>query len=362
MRADLEQGIHTVLHHGGYILGPEVKKLEQSLAEFAQVEHCLSCASGTDALQLAMMALEIGPGDAVFVPAFTFMASAETVSLLGAEPRFVDIDQATFNMAPESLEAEINLCLQEGRLKPRCVMPVDLFGLPADYPAIRRITDRYGLTLLADSAQGLGGTLQGVMAASMADITATSFFPAKPLGCYGDGGAVFTADRALADRIASLRVHGKGEDKYDNIRIGINSRLDTLQAAILLAKLTQFPQELLKRRQMAKAYDLRLAGHVTTPHIPAGAESAWAQYGILSDHRDGLEQALRQTGIPTAIYYPKPLPFQTAYAGLGHSPGRFPVSEAVSRRILHLPMHPDLTSSEIDRIAEAIVRALGSAP
>ncbi|MBF0613918.1 MAG: DegT/DnrJ/EryC1/StrS family aminotransferase [Magnetococcales bacterium] len=358
LRPELEQGMHRVLHHGNYILGPEVKTLERSLAQFSGMQHCVTCASGTDALQLAMMALGVGPGDAVFVPAFTFMASAETVSLLGAEPRFVDIDPRTYTMDPAALEMEILRCRTEGGLHPRCVMPVDLFGLPADYPALRGICARHDLILLADSAQGFGSTYHGVMACTLADVTATSFFPAKPLGCYGDGGAVFTHDAALAEKILSLRLHGKGTDKYDNVRIGVNSRLDTLQAAILQVKLAAFPQELVARRQVAALYDARLSGHVTIPFVPTGLESAWAQYGVQIHARDAVENRLRALRIPTAVYYPKPLPFQTAYADQGHQPGRFPVAEALSRRILHLPMHPDLTVQEIDQIANALLTAV----
>lgn len=356
MRPTLERNLHQVLHHGGYIMGPEVGHLERALSAFAGMRHALSCASGTDALQLAMMAMGIGVGDAVFVPAFTFMASAETVSLLGAEPCFVDIDPHTFNMDPSALEQEIARCLREGRLTPRCVMPVDLFGLPADYTAIRQICDHYRLTLLADSAQGFGSTCNGIPACRLADITATSFFPAKPLGCYGDGGALFTDQDDLAARIISLRLHGKGQDKYDNVRIGINSRLDTLQAAILLAKLPLFPQELQQRRRVANHYNTRLAttSTITTPVVPTGLESAWAQYGILTDQRDALEKQLKKHQIPTAIYYPRPLPFQTAYACQQHQPGRFPVAETVSRRILHLPMHPYLTPDTLDHICNTI--------
>ncbi|MBF0192598.1 MAG: DegT/DnrJ/EryC1/StrS family aminotransferase [Magnetococcales bacterium] len=358
LRPILEHNLHTVLHHGGYIMGPEVKKLERSLAEYAGMGHCISCASGTDALQLALMALAIGPGDAVFVPAFTFMASAEVVSLLGAEPRFVDIDPLTFNMDPRCLESAILECLQEGKVKPRCVMPVDLFGLPADYPALRALADRFGLTILADSAQGFGATMNGVMACQLAHITATSFFPSKPLGCYGDGGAIFTSDANLAETMASLRVHGKGADKYDNVRIGINSRLDTIQAAVLQAKLTRFPQELTLRRQVAAQYSARLAPHARTPYTPSGLESTWAQYGIVLKQRDQVEKQLRARRIPTAVYYPKALPFQTAYAHLGDPAGRFPVAEEVSRQILHLPMHADLVPEEIERISVEVIQAI----
>ncbi|MHB8772515.1 MAG: DegT/DnrJ/EryC1/StrS family aminotransferase [Syntrophales bacterium] len=393
----LNTSIARVLSHGQYINGPEVRELEQTLAAYVGVKHAVGCASGTDALLMALMALGIGPGDAVFVPPFTFVATAEPVSLLGATPVFVDIDPVTFNIDPAKLEEAIVACTEPGTreqqplsagmqaiqaafpdrriidrrrggrrygdriasasLRPRAVIPVDLFGLPADYDAIAAVAGRHDLTLIEDAAQSFGGRYKQRMSCAFGAIACTSFFPAKPLGCYGDGGMCFTDDAGLDSILRSIRVHGQGSDKYENIRIGINGRLDTLQAAILLAKFTLFPEEIELRQEVAKRYDALLAGAVTTPVIPAGCLSAWAQYSVLARdeaERTAMTARLKAEGIPTAIYYPKPLHRQQAFASLGHRPGSFPVSDDCASRIFSLPMHPYLGAQEQQRIAEVL--------
>ncbi|MEO5377376.1 MAG: DegT/DnrJ/EryC1/StrS family aminotransferase [Magnetococcus sp. DMHC-6] len=354
LRPDMERNIHIVFQHGNYIMGPEVSELESKLAEFAGVKHAISCSSGTDALLMGLMAYDIGPGDAVFTTTFTFIATAEVVSLLGATPVFVDIDPKTFNIDPAKLERAILKVKQEGKLIPRGIIPVDLFGLPADYDAIDLIAEKNGLFVIEDAAQGFGGVYKGKQAGSFGHAAATSFFPAKPLGCYGDGGALFTNDDQLAEKFISFRVHGKGSEKYDNIRIGVNARLDTLQAAILLPKLAVFPKELLARQQVANRYELGLKNFVETPQVPRDYFSAWAQYSILSDRRDDIQAALKKAGIPSGIYYPKSLHLQTAFHTLGYQEGDFPIAEMASRRVLGLPMHPYLKPVDIDRIVHVI--------
>jgi UDP-2-acetamido-2-deoxy-ribo-hexuluronate aminotransferase len=362
----LNANIARVLAHGQYINGPEVRELEAALAAYVDVKHAVGCASGTDALLMALMALEIGPGDAVFTTPFTFVATAEVIGLLGATPVFVDIDPATFNIDPAKLEQAIE-AVEKGdqalhplpgavcvRLRPRAVIPVDLFGLPADYDAIEAVAARRVIAVIEDAAQSFGGEYKGKKACSFGMIACTSFFPAKPLGCYGDGGMCFTQDDRLAELLRSIRVHGQGSDKYENIRIGINGRLDTLQAAILLAKFEIFPEEMDLRREVARRYNEGLAGFVTMQEIPEGCRSAWAQYSILardSDERSSLMAKLKEAGIPTAIYYPKPLHCQTAFAGLGYKEEDFPVSEDCARRIFNLPMHPYLAAGDQRRIA-----------
>ncbi|MCX5838429.1 MAG: DegT/DnrJ/EryC1/StrS family aminotransferase [Deltaproteobacteria bacterium] len=362
----LNANIAGVLAHGQYINGPEVRELEATLAAYVDVKHAVGCASGTDALLMALMALEIGPGDAVFTTPFTFVATAEVIGLLGATPVFVDIDPATFNIDPAKLEQAIeavekgdptlhplpgNAC---GKLRPRAVIPVDLFGLPADYDAIEAVAAQRVIAVIEDAAQSFGGEYKGEKACSFGSIACTSFFPAKPLGCYGDGGMCFTDDDRFAEILRSIRGHGQGSDKYENIRIGINGRLDTLQAAVLLAKFTIFPEEIALRQEVARRYNGLLTGSVTTPEIPEGCKSAWAQYAILvrdSAERSDLMAKLKEAGIPTAIYYPKPLHRQTAFAGLGYREGNFPVSEDCARRIFSLPMHPYLAAGDQRRIA-----------
>ena len=362
----LNANIARVLSHGQYINGPEVRELEAALTAYVGAKHAVGCASGTDALIMALMALEIGPGDAVFTTPFTFVATAEVISLLGATPVFVDIDSATFNIDPAKLEQAIEAVEKNdpalhplpgaagGKFRPRAVIPVDLFGLPADYDAIEAVAARRGIAVIEDAAQSFGGEYKGRKACSFGAIACTSFFPAKPLGCYGDGGMCFTDDDRLAEFLRSIRVHGQGSDKYENVRIGINGRLDTLQAAILLAKFAIFPEEIDLRQEVFRRYNGLLSGSVTTPEIPEGCKSAWAQYSILarnSAERSDLMAKLKEAGIPTAIYYPKPLHRQTAFSGLGYKEGDFPVSEDCARRIFSLPMHPYLAAGDQRRIA-----------
>ncbi len=349
--------IRAVLDHGGYIMGPEVAELEAALAEFAGCRYAIGLSSGTDALLVALMAAGAGPGDAVFLPAFTFSATAEVVALTGASPVFVDVEAATFNIDPADLSRRIEATARAGRLRPRVVIPVDLFGLPADYPALKDIAATHGLLLLADAAQGFGGVQAGVRAGALAPVTAVSFFPAKPLGCYGDGGALLTDDQQVADLARSIRLHGKGTGKYEIVRVGLNARLDTLQAAILLAKLPDFARELDAREALARLYDSELAGAVTLPPRVPGSRSAWAQYSIQHPERDRLVAALKAEGIPTAVYYPRPMHLQPAYAAYGEGPGSLPVSEGLCDRILSLPMHPYMDEETGRRIAAAVVAA-----
>jgi UDP-2-acetamido-2-deoxy-ribo-hexuluronate aminotransferase len=358
IRGRIEARIQAVLDHGAYIMGPEVAELEERLADFVGVKHCIGVASGTDALLMALMAYGVGPGDAIFTTPFTFVATSEVILLLGATPVFVDIDPRTFNLDPQKLEQALaSFCSDQSHgLTARGIIPVDLFGLPADYDPIRQLADKNGLFVLEDAAQGLGGRYFGRQAGNLGDVAATSFFPAKPLGCYGDGGALFTADDQLADRLRSIRVHGKGGDKYENIRVGVNGRLDTLQAAILLPKLDIFATELVSRQRVADAYTEQLAElpNIISPHVPQGFVSAWAQYSLLVEDRDKFQGQLQQAGVPTAVYYPKPLHLQTVCAALGHREGDFPVAEKTARQIVSLPMHPYLGEENIARICNVI--------
>lgn len=353
IKATLDANIQKVLAHGLYIMGPEVRELEERLAAYVGVKHALACASGTDALLMALMAFGVGLGDAIFTSPFTFVATAEVIALIGATPVFVDIDPKTYNIDPAMLDQEIQKLKGDkaSRLRPRGVIPVDLFGLPADYDAIEKIAHAHGLFVIEDAAQSFGGVYKGRKACSFGNIACTSFFPAKPLGCYGDGGMCFTNDDALALVLDSIRVHGQGADKYDNARIGINGRMDTLQAAILHAKFDIFPEEIELRQSVAARYTALLTPDVSlrTPCIPEGSKSAWAQYSILAKtgaDRTALMERLKTAGIPTAIYYPRPLHLQRAFAGLGYKPGAFPRSEDAADRIFSLPMHPYLTEAD----------------
>ncbi|MEK7373447.1 MAG: DegT/DnrJ/EryC1/StrS family aminotransferase [Thermodesulfobacteriota bacterium] len=369
----LNANIAKVLAHGQYINGPEVRELENALAVYVGVRHAVGCASGTDALLMALMALEIGPGDAVFTTPFTFIATAEVISLLGAMPVFVDIDPVTFNIDPAKLALAIQavksndpalhplpLTPNSSPLTSRCVIPVDLFGLPADYDEICAVAARHDLLVIEDAAQSFGGEYKGKKACAFGKIACTSFFPAKPLGCYGDGGMCFTDDDRLVELLRSIRVHGQGDNKYDNVRIGINGRLDTIQAAILLAKFEIFPEEIGLRQDVARRYTELLtprSSRLTPPAVPGDSKSAWAQYSLLA--RDGAERTflmakLKEAGIPTAIYYPKPLHRQTAFAGLGYRGGDFPVSDDCARRIFSLPMHPYLAAEDQRRITDIL--------
>lgn len=353
----IAKAIEGVLAHGQYIMGPEVGILESELSDFCSVRHTITCANGTDALTMILMAYDIGPGDAVFVPSFTFIATAEAVLLVGATPVFVDVQAETFNFDVAHLEAAVTEAERLG-LRPRAVIPVDLFGQPADYPAIGAVAESRGLVLIADAAQSFGGRLGNRRVGSFGDVTATSFFPAKPLGCYGDGGAVFTNDDALAERLRSIRFHGKGENKYDNVRVGMNSRLDTMQAAILLAKLSIFADELVARQRVADRYSAALAEFATVPHFVPGAASAWAQYTLQVDRRDAVIAACHAEGVPVQVYYPIPMHRQSGYAHLPVAPGGCPVAERLAASVVSLPMHPYLDESTQDRVIAAVRRSL----
>jgi len=357
IKDEVLQGIEAVLEHGQYILGPEVAELESQLSEFCGAKHSITCSSGTDALLLGLMAYDVGPGDAIFTSPFTFFATAEVIALTGATPVFVDIDERTFNIDPEQLEAQIVRIQSEGKLNIKGVMPVNIFGLPADYDRINTIAERFDMHVIEDTAQGFGGTYHGRKSGVLADISATSFFPAKPLGCYGDGGAVFTNDDALAEKMLSIRVHGQGENKYDNVRLGLNARFDTIQAAVLKPKLSIFPNELSERERVAHSYTQELRGIVETPYIPEGCTSAWAQYSILSDDRDKIQKALSDNNIPSVVYYKTPCHLSTAFSYLGYSEGDMPVSEKISKKIFSLPMHPYLSDLTIKEIAKIIADA-----
>ncbi|WP_341659393.1 DegT/DnrJ/EryC1/StrS family aminotransferase [Vibrio sp.] len=339
LKDKIDYRIRSVLEHGQFIMGPEVTELETRLAKFVGVEHVVTCANGTDALQLALMALGVGDGDAVFCPSFTFFASAEAIAFCKAEPVFVDSDEKTYNICPQDLERRIEDVIFQGRLTPKAIMAVDLFGLPADYKAIKKVADKYGLKIIEDAAQGFGGTIDGQLAGSFGDISTTSFFPAKPLGCYGDGGAVFTNNAEYAELLRSYRIHGKGSDKYDNVRIGMNSRLDTIQAAILLAKLEAFPSELVSRQQAAERYNEQLKGSYELPFIPEGYTSSWAQYTVCSNDRTKAMKEFADSGVPTMVYYRTCMHQQTAFAHLGYKQGDFPVAEKLSGQVFSLPMH-----------------------
>lgn len=358
LKADIDKAMIEVATNCNFINGQQVKDLEKELAEYVGVKHCVTCANGTDALSLAMMAWGIGEGDAVFVPDFTFFSSGEIVSHAGATPIFVDVDKDTFNIDAASLEAEIEKVIAEGKLEPKVIVAVDLFGLPADFKAVRAIADKYGLKVLEDGAQGFGGQIDGKMACSFGDISTTSFFPAKPLGCYGDGGAVFTDDDEIAVLLDSIRVHGKGKEKYDNVRIGLNSRLDTIQAAILSIKLKAFRDyEVADINTVADKYTAKLQDVVKTPVVPEGFLSSWAQYTIqLADKetRDGLQKALKEQGIPSMIYYPKPMHTQEAFAGQQFDEAVFTNTNELVNTVLALPMHPYLTDEDIDTVVKVI--------
>jgi UDP-2-acetamido-2-deoxy-ribo-hexuluronate aminotransferase len=369
IRSNIDVGIRRVLDSGKYILGPEVVELEQKLADFVGVKHCIGVSSGTDALLMGLMAQGIGPGDAVFTTPFTFIATAEVVSLLGATPVFVDIDPKTYNIDPEKLKLAVQAIKKNDSsiypipdnspLIPKVIIPVDLFGLPADYDNIMVIAKEHDLFVLEDAAQGLGGIYKDRQAGSLGHMGTTSFFPAKPLGCYGDGGAIFTDDDNLSDILRSIRVHGKGTDKYNNIRIGVNARLHTIQAAILIPKLQIFPNEIIERQRVAKQY---IAGFkdtsLVTPFVPDNLQSVWAQFSLVCEDREAIQAHLKSLGIPTAVYYGKSLHLQPAYSDLGYETGDMPNSEQISHHIFSLPMHPYLEDYEIERIIEAVRKVL----
>ncbi len=355
----IDEAVARVLAHCQFVMGPEVRELEARLAEFCGARHAISCSSGTDALLLVLMAKGIGRGDAVICPSFTFCATAEVVALAGATPVFAEVDEVTFNLDPASARKAVATARAQG-LQPRAIIPVDLFGLPADFDAIQQVAAEEGLFVLDDAAQGFGATYKGKPVGTFGHATATSFFPAKPLGCYGDGGAVFTDDDALADTIRSLRIHGHGADKYDNVRIGLTARLDTVQAAVLIEKLKIFPDEIEARNRAARRYNDGLRDVATVPEVPNHSVSVWAQYTLrlAAGKRDRLAAALKAEGIPTAIYYPIPLHKQVAYRDYPTVEGGLPVSERLAAEVISLPMHAYLDESTQDRIIGAVRRAL----
>lgn len=355
----IDQAIGRVLAHCQFIMGPEVGALEAELSKFCGAKHAVSCASGTDALMLALMARGVGQGDAVLCPSFTFCATAEAVALVGATPVFVDVDRRTFNMDATSLARGVKTARALG-LAPKAVIPVDLFGQPADYDSIDDVAACEGLFVVADAAQSFGARYKGRAVGTLAPLTTTSFFPAKPLGCYGDGGALFTDSSDMAAVLESLRAHGQGSDRYDNMRIGMTARLDTIQAAVLLEKLAIFPDEIAARERIARHYSEALGDLVEVPHVPAGVTSVWAQYTIRVKpaERDALAGALRAEGIPTAVYYPKPLHRQRAYQGFPIADGSLPVSEGLTGEVISLPMHAYLDEPVQERIVAAVRRAL----
>lgn len=339
LKQKIDARIIKVLEHGHYIMGPEVQELEQQLADYVGVKHAITCANGTDALTLAMMTLDIQEGDAVFCPTFTFFATAETIAFAKATPVFVDADEDTFNICPIDLEKRIKQTINEGKLKPKAIIAVDLFGLCANYPEIERIAKEFDLKLIEDAAQGFGGSINDKKAGSFGDIATTSFFPAKPLGCYGDGGAIFTNNDEYAKLIRSYRVHGKGKDKYDNVRIGMNSRLDTIQAAILLEKLAAFPQELINRNRAAEKYTLELNEKYKTPIVPDGYMSSWAQYTLKAEDRESEMAKYKAQGVPTMVYYSTCMHQQTAFNTLGYRNSDFPIATKLAKQVFSLPMH-----------------------
>ena len=357
LKKEIDAGVAEVIEGCHFISGPQVERFEQELCAFTGRRYCVSVANGTDALLMPLMAKGIGPGDAVFVPSFTFVATAEVATLRGATPVFCDVLEGTFNLDPDSLLEQIQRVKKEGKLRPRAVIPVDLFGQPADFERILPICREYGLFVIEDGAQGFGGEIRGHKACSFGDVSATSFFPAKPLGCYGDGGAIFTDDKELYDLLVSIRVHGKGTFKYDNIRPGLNSRLDTLQAAILLPKLHAFEKENTVRNKAAALYTSLLKDRFDVPEVPEGFASSWAQYTIKAEdsaHRDRLMKGLEKAGIPSMVYYPKPLHFQDVYKPLGYRPGSLPVSESLSGRVLSLPMHGYITEEIVASVCDVL--------
>ena len=368
----IDAAVLGVIAHGAYVMGPEVRAFERQMAEFGRASHAVSCANGTDALALPLMAWDVGPGDAVFCPSFTFAATAEIIPWFGATPVFVDIDLATYNMDPGHLEAAVEAVLAAGELKPRVVIAVDLFGQPADYPRIAEIARKHGLKLIADTAQGFGCTLNGRHPVEWADVATTSFFPAKPLGCYGDGGAVLTNDDDMAQLLDSLRVHGKAvasdlegrtfdhDPKYLNMRVGMNSRLDTLQAAILIEKLDIFADEIERRNRIAERYNRLLKPYVASvPAVIEGGVSVWAQYTVEHEDRDALAAHLKAQGVPTAVYYPIPMHRQPAYAHHPTGPQGLPATDAAAARVISLPMHAWLDEQTQDRIVEAVASFSG---
>ena len=363
LKPEIDRQIQAVLDSSAYILGKPVAELEEKLAAYVGRKHCVTCANGTEALQLSLMAMDVGPGDAVFTSDFTYFASAGCASIIGATPVLVDIDLATFNMSPEALEQAIIQTVNEGKLTPKVIIPVDLFGLPADYDKILLVAEKYGLKVLEDAAQGFGGSIRGKLACSFGDISATSFFPAKPLGCYGDGGAIFTDDAEVDARLRSLRASGKSPtDKYDNREVGMNSRLDTLQAAILLPKFKAFVEyELDAVNKVAEKYTAALAGKMVTPEVPTDFRSSWAQYTVLLESRtkrDEIQTKLKEKGIPSMVYYPRGLHQQAAYAKYELPDACYPNTLEAANRVLSLPTHPYMQETEQQQIIKELLEAM----
>jgi len=360
IEVSLDKALNEILNNTSFIMGPPVQELEQKLAEYVGAKHCISCASGTDAILMALMSLDVKKGDAVFLSSFTYIATAEVVSLLGATPIFVDSYDSTFNMSHIDLEHRIEKVHNEKKLTPKAIIAVDIFGLPARYRLIEETGKKYGLPIIEDAAQSFGSEIRDKKACSFGLISTTSFFPAKPLGCYGDGGAIFTNDDNLNESLRSIRIHGKGEDKYDNVRTGINGRLDTIQAAVLLEKIKIFDDELVSRNNVAKRYTEGLSGILKVQYIPKDYKCSWAQFSLLSDseeHRKSIMDFLKNKNIPSMIYYQKPMHMQAVYDHLNYKPEDLPVSNDLSKRIFSLPMHPYLTSDEINFIIEQTIEA-----
>ncbi|QND70413.1 DegT/DnrJ/EryC1/StrS family aminotransferase [Tardiphaga robiniae] len=358
--SSIDEAVTRVLNHCQFINGPEVAKLEAELARYCGAKHVISCASGTDALMMVLMAKKIGPGDAVLCPSFTFCATGEAVALVGASPVFVEVDEVTFNISPESVKRGIATARKAG-LKPRAIIPVDLFGQPADLDAISAIAEAEGMFVLEDAAQAFGATYKGKRVGASVLATTTSFFPAKPLGCFGDGGAIFTDDDQLAEDLRSIRIHGQGSDKYDNVRLGITGRLDTIQAAVLLEKLKIFDDEIAARNKVADRYARSLGNLVTVPRVAEGNTSIWACYVIRlpkGTDRDAFANALKAQGVPTAIYYAKSMHMQTAYRDYPVVDGGLPVCEALSADVISLPVHAYLDEATQDRVIQAVREAL----
>ncbi len=362
LKKNIDKNIEKVLEDANFIMGSEVKELEGKLAEYVGRKYCATCGNGTDALTIALKVLDIKTGDAVFVPSFTFYSSSEVVSLEGATPIFVDVDERTFNIDVNKLESAIENVKKEGKLTPRAIIAVDLFGQTANFPEILKVAKENDLKVIEDGAQGFGGSINGKMACSFGDISTTSFFPAKPLGCYGDGGAIFTDDEELYNKILSIRVHGKGSFKYENVRVGLNSRLDTIQAAILLPKLRAFEEyELSDRNKVAKLYTEKLSDLVVTPLVHEGYVSSWAQYTIIlnsSEERSFVQNKLKENGIPSMIYYPIPLHKQKVYDGYSFNIDELCVTERLCNVVLSIPMHPYLKNDEIDMVVNTLRDAI----
>jgi len=356
IRVKIDKRIKSVLNHGRYIMGPEVYELEEKLCEYVNMKYCISCSSGTDALLIPLMANGIGPGDAIITTPFTYIATAEVISLLGAVPIFVDIYNTTYNLNPDGIEGAIQYAENKG-LNARAIIPVDLFGLPARYRIINEVAKKYDLMVIEDAAQGFGGEIRSKKAGSFGHVASTSFFPAKPLGCYGDGGAIFTDDEELANKMKSIRIHGSGNDKYENIRLGINGRLDTVQAAILLEKLSIFDDELKLRNKVADYYSNNISSDLIKPYTPKDYYSSWAQYSLLSQsesERTKIISTLSNANIPSMIYYKLPLHLQAVFKKLGYEKGDFPISEKTARQIFSIPMYPYLDNEKQDRIIEVL--------